>query len=58
VEFEGDLSAPADPASAAPASPPSGLEAGAFNAWSTRLKEIAATPPPKAREFHLQGVFR
>ena len=58
VEFEGDLSAPADPASAAPASPPSGLEAGAFNAWSTRLKETAATPPPKAREFHLQGVFR
>lgn len=63
MEFEGDLAAPLEPAGNTNRPPPApaagtGVAADAFNAWTTRLKDLAITQTSKAREFTLQGIMR
>lgn len=61
LDFDGDQIAPAETATPkSPESPPpaGGLEVSAFNAWTTRLKELANHQPVRTRDFHLQGVMR
>ncbi len=61
VDFVGGLDGPDSPETNSPAAAPAaarGLEIAAFNAWTTRLKDMAGVEPPKSRDFQLQGVIR
>ena len=61
MDFEGDQGAPAEAETAKasePRPPASGLEVSAFNAWTTRLKDLATHQTAKTRDFHLQGIIR